>query len=245
MKDPIRQNTKLFSFANTKQSIEKEIKVFGEKSFYIKINSNKKIDYVNPQFTETIGFEEYELIDESLASLFHPDMPKVIFSVLQERLEKGKSMQIIQKYSAKNGQFLWLSSIYSVKLNARGVVGGYTCKSTPVYSGVVEKMTELYRILSKIESKSNNTELAKKYFIGFLEAQKTTYDIFIKSICDNSKIDVARTHETRDYILEEIEAEKRLEKNIQSEEVSYPKNKKAHTIEHDFNIDRDVFQRRA
>lgn len=245
MKTQIRQNTKLFSLGNTKYNSEQEIKVVGEKSFYIKISTNKKIDYANRQFTDTFGFEEYELIDESLTSLFHPDMPKVIFSVLQERLEKGKSMQIIQKYSAKNGRFFWLSSTYSVKPNTRGVVASYICKSTPVSSSATEKMTELYHILSKIESKSNSTELAKKYLIGFLEAQKTTYDILVKSICDNSIIDIARTHETRDSILEEIEAKKRLEKNKQTEEVSYPKNKQALTIEHNFNIDVDVFKRRA
>jgi len=243
MKLQVKKNTKLYSLPNTKPQIEQEIKVFKDNLFYIKINIDEKIDYVNLHFAETSGFEEYELIDKPLYSLFHPDMPKVILSVLKERLEKKKAMQIIQKYVAKNGCYFWLASTYSPKLTERGMIASYTCKSTSIASNATEEILGLYHILSKIESKTNDTEAAKKFLIGYLEAKNITYDSFIKSLCDSPRTNEKQSHETRDFILKEIDNQKGIIKNKQ--QVSYSKNKKVLSVKHNFKFEENILEKRA
>ncbi len=236
------QSKKQFPLVNVKQVVESEIKILTDKAFYFKINTNKTIDYANHEFSKISGYEAYELIDEPISTLFHSDMPKVILTVLQERLENGKSMQVIQKYRAKNNQFFWLSSIYSAKIDSEGVITNYTCESVPISPIITEKIKHLYSILSKIESKMKDTEAAKKYLIGYLETLNTTYNVFIKNMCDNSKTEAAQSHETKDLILKKIQEQNRVSKNKQ--QVSYSKRNTV-TIKHDFIKDENVLKQRA
>jgi PAS domain S-box-containing protein len=231
---------------NTKAGVEKEIKVLTDNPFYLKINTEYRIDYINHQFSKTSGFEGYELIDEPLSTLFHADMPKLLLSVLLERLERGKSMQIIQKYIAKDGRFFWLSSLYSAKLNDKGNSLSYTCTSSSVSSNVIQEMVKLYTILSKIESKMNDVEAARRYLIGYLETKAMTYDTFIESMSNSNSKDkdsLEHSNETRDFILQKIEEEQRILKSQQ--QVSYSKSKKAITIKHDFVGSKKNLSRRA
>jgi len=166
---------------NTTTTRSREITILKDSIFNFKFNIDKTIDYTNYQYTQTSGYEAYELINEPLDTLFHPDMPKLMFSILQERLDKGQEIQIIQKYLAADGGFFWLSSTYSSKVDAQGDIVNYTCTSVPVSLFATEKINELYTILSKIEAKSG-VEAAKRYLIGFFENENTTYNSFVNKL---------------------------------------------------------------
>ena len=159
----------------------KEITILKDSVYNFKFNSDRTIDYTNYQYTQTSGYEAYELINEPLDMLFHPDMPKLIFSILGDHLDKGQEIQIIQKYLAANGCFFWLSSTYSSKVDAQGNIVNYTCTSVPVSLFAIEKISTLYTILTKIEAKSG-VEAAKRYLLGFFENENTTYNRFVNKL---------------------------------------------------------------
>ncbi len=166
---------------NVGTSSGKEITILKDSVFYFKFNRDKTIDYTNHQYTQTSGYEAYELISEPLNMLFHPDMPKLIFSILRDHLDKGKEIQIIQKYLASDGRFFWLSSTYSSKVDTQGDIVNYTCTSVPVSLFAIEKISTLYAILTKIEAKSG-VEAAKRYLLGFFENENTTYNHFVNKL---------------------------------------------------------------
>ena len=165
--------------------IDREIKVNPSAVLMCKINKDGIIEYINHSFSEISGYEEFEIIGESMELLNHPDMPKVINEMLKERLDKKEPMRLINKLLAKDGRFFWLISDYQSKVNevnnSMAHYGHFI--AAPTYA--IHKVESLYKILSNIELKSNSIETSKRYLIGFLEERNMTYNQFIEDLSIN------------------------------------------------------------
>lgn len=165
--------------------IDREINISSSAVLMCKINADGIIEYVNPSFSEASGYEEYEIIGESMDILRHPDVPQVIYDVLKERMEKKEAVRLVTKQLAKDGRYFWIVSDYETKVNDSGNVIAYYCHSTAAPTYAVHKIDSLYKILSKIESKTNNTKVSKRYLIGFLEERNLNYNQFIEELSLN------------------------------------------------------------
>jgi PAS domain S-box-containing protein len=161
--------------------IDREIKVNPSAVLMSKINKDGIIEYINHSFSEISGYEEFELIGESMDVLRHPDMPKVIINMLQENFEKNKSTRLINKVLAKDGRYFWLISDFESKTNENNVVALYGhCFAAPSFA--IHKVESLYKILSNIEMKSHNTDSSKRYLVGFLEERNMSYNQFMEDL---------------------------------------------------------------
>ncbi len=165
--------------------IDREISVNPSTTLMCKINVDGIIEYVNFAFSELSGYEEFEIIGESMDILRHPDMPNVIYDVLKERLEKKESIRLINKVLAKDGRYFWLMSDFETKVDDNGEIIAHYSQSITAPSYAVHKISSLYKILSKIESKSDNNEVSKRYLIGFLEERNLSYNQFIEELSIN------------------------------------------------------------
>lgn len=165
--------------------VDREINVNPSIVLSCKINADGIIEYVNHSFSEVSGYEEFEIIGESMDILHHPDVPKVIYDILKERLSKNESVKLINKQLAKDGRYYWLLSEYETKLNEAGKLVAHYSHSVTAPPFAVHKISSLYKILTKIESKSNNTDVSKRYLIGFLEERNLNYNQFIDELCAN------------------------------------------------------------
>lgn len=165
--------------------IDREIKVNPASVLMSKINNEGIIEYINHSFSEISGYEEFEIIGESMDLLRHPDMPKVINEMLKERLENREPMRMINKVLAKDGRFFWLISDYHSKINESNDVLAHYGQSVAAPSYAIHKVESLYKILSNIELKSKSTEISKRYLIGFLEERNMTYNQFIEDLSIN------------------------------------------------------------
>lgn len=150
-----------------------------------KINIDKTYDYVNHQLSTLSGYEDYELIGETYKKLIHVDMPLVLYSMLEEKLRKGLPMQIIEKFETKNGSFFWLVSKYQSKIDKEGNVSSHMVSSIPVSKQTVKLAKNLYDSLKRIEKKTSDIILSKRYLLGFLENYGHTYATFIEEILNN------------------------------------------------------------
>ncbi len=162
--------------------IDREIKVSSSAVLMCKINKDSVIEYINHSFSEVSGYEEFEIIGESMDKLRHPDMPKVIYELLKERFENLEPIRLINKVLAKDGRFFWLISDYESKVSeTTDVVAHYGhCFAAPSFA--IHKVEALYKILYNIEQKSHNTETSKRYLVGFLEERNMTYNQFIEDL---------------------------------------------------------------
>ncbi len=68
------------------------------------------ITFVNPEFIETSGFTEDELIGAPHNILRHPDMPAAAFADLWEKMKAGKPWTGMVKNRRKNGDHYWVEA---------------------------------------------------------------------------------------------------------------------------------------
>jgi PAS domain S-box-containing protein len=165
--------------------IDREIKVNPSLMLMIKINNEGTIEYVNHSFSEISGYEEYEIIGESFDLLHHPDMPKVIYQMLMEKLANKEHIRMVNKLLAKDGRYFWVFSEFETKIDAEGNPVAHYCHSFAAPSYAVHKIESLYKILNNIETKTKTIETSKRYLIGFLEERNLTYDQFIEELSVN------------------------------------------------------------
>lgn len=165
--------------------IDREIKVNPSLVLMVKVNKEGIIEYINHSFSEISGYEEFEIIGESMDLLRHPDMPKVIYNMLLERFESKEPIRLINKALAKDGRYFWLISDFETKVENEGNAVAHYSHSFAAPSYAVHKVDSLYKILSNIEMKSGNVETSKRYLIGFLEERNMTYNQFIEELSVN------------------------------------------------------------
>jgi len=179
-------------------NLKKELHVATATNFICKINLDKTFDYVNHQLSYLSGYEVYDLVNEAFDDIKHPDMPVIIYTVLKERFLKGTPMLIIEKHLSKSGAFFWLLSKYEPKIDAEGSIISYevNCIKAPNHS--IEKIKTLYLSLKKIENKTGDDSMSRRYLIGYLEDLGHTYNTFINEIV------FSQTDNHKERIKEEI-----------------------------------------
>ncbi|REL30678.1 methyl-accepting chemotaxis protein [Thalassotalea euphylliae] len=82
------------------------------------------ITYANEEFCKIAGYSEDELIGQPHNIVRHPDMPKVAFGDLWEKLKRGDSWRGLVKNRCKNGDYYWVDA-FVTPLYEGGVVTGY------------------------------------------------------------------------------------------------------------------------
>lgn len=162
--------------------IDQEIKLDPKKYIMSKTDKNGIIEYGNEYFVEISGYREDELVGKPHNIIRHPDMPKIVFKLMWERLEHNKNIIAIVKNLAKDGRYYWVITDFDAKINKRtNEVEGYFAYRKAAPREAVQKIEKLYQKLIEIEKKSG-MEGSEKYLIGFLENKGITYDEYIKDI---------------------------------------------------------------
>ena len=162
--------------------VDREISINPNYTFNCKISSKGILEFTSHILCEISGYEEYELIDEPLTSLAHPDMPNLFFEVLTERLAKKKPMRLFVKLLAKDGRYYWLMMDFYTKTDQNEVILAHYSKSVAASQNAIHKLQPLYKILSKIEDKTENTKASRRYLVGYLEERNLNYDQLIKEL---------------------------------------------------------------
>jgi PAS domain S-box-containing protein len=140
------------------------------------------INFVNQIFLDVAGYTEQEVITKSHNIIRHPDMPKIIFKLLWERLKEGRNFHAAIKNMTKSGEYYWVVTDFDMIKNAKGEIIGYMGRRRAIDIDIVTKQIEpLYRKLLDLEKKAG-VDASKKYLIRFLDDKKCTYVEYIKNI---------------------------------------------------------------
>ncbi len=134
-------------------------------------DANGLITYCNDYFTQISGYNREELIGHQHNIIRHPDMPRVIFKLLWERIQSGKNINAVVKNLAKDGKFYWIFTEFKTRLDLdTNSVIGYTAHRKTISHDAVEVISELYSKLKKIEQEEN-MDAAEKYLNEYLQAK--------------------------------------------------------------------------
>lgn len=146
-----------------------------------------KILYGNKIFIDISGYEEKEIINKPHSILRHPDMPRVVFKLLWNKISKGEEIFAYVVNRCKNGDHYWVLAHVTPTFNEKNEITGYhSNRRVPDKAIIQDKIFPLYKDLSKIENEGNNRkdalEKAVRYLNDQLDSKGLGYDEFIFSL---------------------------------------------------------------
>jgi len=100
--------------------IDEQIQLDSSKTSMSKTDPEGIIEYANEAFMNVCGFSKSELMGQPHSIVRHPDMPKVVFKLMWERLHKGKGIYAIVKNLTKDGRYYWVIAKISSKFDKEG-----------------------------------------------------------------------------------------------------------------------------
>jgi PAS domain S-box-containing protein len=187
--------------------IDKEVSWDKTQTIMSKTDLYGTIEYANEVFVDVCGYEDYELMAQPHNIVRHPDMPKVVFKVLWENIQKGNQFHGIVKNLAKSGRYYWVITNFEYSRDENGNIVNYIARRKAVPQDVITKHIEpLYKKLLLIEEASG-VGASEKYLIGFLEEQGLSYvDLITKLMVEDQKNQQLQ-QQPRVGVTEEIEEE--------------------------------------
>jgi PAS domain S-box-containing protein len=168
--------------------IDKEVSWDKTQTIMSKTDLYGTIEYANEVFVDVCGYEDYELMAQAHNIVRHPDMPKVVFKVLWENIQKGNQFHGIVKNLAKSGRYYWVITNFEYSRDENGNIVNYIARRKAVPQDVITKHIEpLYKKLLQIEQVSG-VDASEKYLIGFLEEEGFSYvDLITKLMVEDQK----------------------------------------------------------
>ncbi|MDH4944623.1 PAS domain-containing protein [Sulfurimonas sp. C5] len=165
--------------------IDKE-KILDPKKYIVsKTDAKGIIEYGNDYFVEISGYSESELIGKPHNIIRHPDMPKVVFKMMWDRINRAQNIMAVVKNMAKDGSYYWVVTEFEPKVDPiTNEIISHTAFRKAAPKKAVEVMEPIYQKLIEIE-KEGGMEASEKYLRGFLEEKNLTYDQFIDNLVGN------------------------------------------------------------
>lgn len=187
---------------NMPQKFEKPIpidkEVSWDKSVVLTSKTDVKgnIEFANEAFIDVCGYEDYELIDTPHSIVRHPDMPKILFKVIWDKLKAGEKAVAIFKNLAKSGRYFWVYAEIEPMFKDNNKVQNYLAKYKSVSEDLISKSIEpFYKRLMQIENVSG-LNYSEKYLIGFLEEKQKDYFQYIQECALSDGVSIPNDNET-------------------------------------------------
>ncbi len=154
----------------------------GEDDFIVsKTDLKGKITYCNQIFMRLAKYSEDELIGAPHSIIRHPDMPRIVFKLLWDRIQNKQEIFAYVKNLSKDGGYYWVFACVSASLDTKGnIIGYYSVRRKP-NAKAVETMSGIYKKLLELE-KSGNMEASGKFLTNLLQENGVSYDEFISSL---------------------------------------------------------------
>ena len=163
-----------------------EIELSTKRYIVSKTDPKGIIEYGNDYFVEISGYTEAELIGQPHSIIRHPDMPKVVFKLMWDRINKAQNIMAVVKNLAKDGSYYWVVTEFEPKVDPMtNEIISHTAFRKAAPRKAVEAMIPIYKKLIEIE-KEGGIQASEKYLRGYLEDNETTYDELIDSLVGNS-----------------------------------------------------------
>jgi len=183
-------------------AIDEEISLDPFKTIMSKTDPKGIIEYANDYFIEISGYKEWELMGKPHNILRHPDMPKVVFKVLWDKLKEGQPTIAIVKNLAKDGRYYWVVADFISKIDHDGNIISHYARRKAIPEKVKKEIGSIYETLLNIE-KNNGMEASEVYLQGFLEDKGLSYEELVYETfgLDKEQLHVYMTSEINDESL--------------------------------------------
>jgi PAS domain S-box-containing protein len=138
-----------------------------------------RITYGNEIFIEFSGYSEEELLGSQHNIIRHPDMPRVVFSLLWDYLAKDKEIFAFVKNMSKDGGFYWVFTQVAPSRDKNNKKIGYTSVRRMPNPKAIPIVAEVYRAMLDAERNAGakNAMVASGAILeGVLKDKGVTYE---------------------------------------------------------------------
>ncbi len=164
---------------------DEEIKLDPKKYIVSKTDKYGIITFCNDYFVEISKYDRLRLIGSPHSILRHPDMPKIIFKLMWDRIQSGKDIIAVVKNLANNGQYYWVMTDFETTLDPiTNKPIAYTAYRKAAPKNAVDIIEPIYKELIEIE-KYGSIQESEVYLKKILDLKNHTYDTFIDEITNN------------------------------------------------------------
>lgn len=167
--------------------VDEEIILDDKRYIVSKTDAKGIITYGNPYFVQISGYSLDEMLGKPHNIIRHPDMPRVIFRMMWDRISKGENIVAIVKNMAKSGKYYWVMTEFEPKRDEHGDIIEHTAYRKAAPKKAVEAMIPLYSKLLEIEKLTGSMDASFDCLKDFLGSKKLTYDEYISSLVDDKQ----------------------------------------------------------
>jgi PAS domain S-box-containing protein len=144
-----------------------------EDLFFSTTDKKGIITFGNDTFVRVSRYAETDLLAKPHSIIRHPEMPRVVFWILWDRLLKGQSVVAYVKNLAKDGSFYWVCAFVAPIEN--GFLSIRLKPTGPMFAAVRQIYAELLALETNIATKENSRPKA-------LEASRAQLDTTLASL---------------------------------------------------------------
>lgn len=156
--------------------IDEAIKLDPKRYLVSRTDKHGVIEFANDYFIEISGYSKEELLGKPHNIIRHPDMPRIVFKLMWERIQEGKDMMALVKNLAKDGRYYWVFTTFEPDRDLdSGEIFGYKAFRKAPAKDAIEVIDTLYKKLLLIEKESDMQE-SFKYLKSFLKEK----DLFLE-----------------------------------------------------------------
>lgn len=112
-----------------------------------KTDTRGHITYANDVFVRVSGYTEEELLGAPHSLVRHPDMPRGVFHLMWETIERGDEIFAFVKNLAADGCHYWVLAHVTPSFDATGRIAGYHSHRRWPDPAAVAEVEPLYRRL--------------------------------------------------------------------------------------------------
>jgi len=165
------------------EPVNEEIEL--ENNVYIESDTDLKgvITYVNDYFAEISRYAPNELIGQPHSIVRHPDMPRILYKILWDRIKNGENFVAAIKNLAKDGRYYWVFTDFEVLRDEEEQPIGYKASRKKISKHVTDVLDPIYKKLVEVE-KEGGMEASEKYLTDFLKShgEDITVDNMLEEI---------------------------------------------------------------
>lgn len=154
-------------------------KTLKENDFLVsKTDLKGHIIYGNKHFIGVSGYSEAELLGRPHSILRHPDMPKIIFKLLWQRIQNKQEIFAYVKNLCKDGSYYWVLANVTATIDENGNIRDFHSVRRKISTKALSVIPKLYEQLLSAE-KTGGMEASEKLLNEILQDKGVNYDKFV------------------------------------------------------------------
>ncbi|WP_457596238.1 PAS domain-containing protein [Hydrogenimonas sp.] len=137
-----------------------------------------RIIYGNKMFIKISGYSESELLGAPHSILRHPDMPKIVFKLLWDRIQNKEEIFAYVKNLCKDGSHYWVLANVTATIAPDGSIRDYHSVRRKPSDKAMQVIPGLYAQLLDAE-RSGGMEASGRLLEKILKEKGVSYDEFV------------------------------------------------------------------